>query len=75
MSVIFEKIIKNSIYYIINTINYKNNKLISKWQQRFKSEKHNVFIEEVNKIALIANNHKRIQSIDSTETYAYETKK
>ena len=75
MSVIFEKIIKNSIYYIINTINYKNKKLISKWQQRFKSEKHNVFIEEVNKIALIANNHKRIQSIDSIETYAYETKK
>ena len=28
----------------------KNNKLILKTQQRFKSERHNVFTEEVNKI-------------------------
>ena len=31
----------------------------------------NAFIEEVNKIALSANDNKRIQSIDSIETYAY----
>ena len=30
----------------------KNNKLILKLQQRFKSERHNVFAEEINKIAL-----------------------
>ena len=30
----------------------ENNKLISKIQQRFKTERHNVFTEEINKIAL-----------------------
>ena len=30
----------------------KNNNLISKAQQWFKSERHNVFAEEINKIAL-----------------------
>ena len=48
-----------------------NNKLISKAQQRFRSENHNVFAEEINKIALSSNDDKRIQSIDSLETYAY----
>ena len=60
-----EKIIKNS----------KNSWLILKSQQRFRSEKHNVFIEGVNKIKLIANDDNRTQSIDSTETYAYGTNK
>ena len=30
----------------------KNNKWTLKIQQKFKSERHNVFIEEINKIAL-----------------------
>ena len=34
----------------------KNNKLILKANQRFKSEKHNVFTKEINKIALSSNN-------------------
>ena len=38
---------------------HKNNKLILKSQQRFKSKKHNVFTEAVNKIALSANNDKK----------------
>ena len=46
----------------------KNNKLILKSHQSFRSEKRNVFTEEVNKIA---NHDKIIQSIDSIETYAY----
>ena len=33
----------------------KNNKIILKIQQRFKSERHNVFTEEIKKIALISN--------------------
>ena len=51
----------------------KINKLILKPQQRFRSNKHNVFTEEVNKIALSANNDKRIQSANSIETYLYGT--
>ena len=31
---------------------HKNNKLILKTQQIFRSEEHNVFTEEINKIAL-----------------------
>ena len=42
-----------------------------KIQQRFKSERHNVFTEVINKIALSSNDDKRMQSIDLTETYAY----
>ena len=53
----------------------KNNKSILKIQQRFKSERHNVFIEEINKIALSSNDDKRMQSIDSIEIYAYGTSK
>ena len=57
----------------------KNNKLILKMQQRFKSKRHNVFTKEINKNALSSNDDKRMQSIDdkrmqsidSTETYAF----
>ena len=53
----------------------KYNKLILKTRQRFKSERHNVFTEEINKIALSSNYDKRMQSIDSTESYAYRMNK
>ena len=43
----------------------KNNKLILKRQQRFKSERHNAFTEEINKIVLSSNDDKRMQSISS----------
>ena len=45
------------------------NKSILKTQQRFKSEKHNIFTHEVNKIDLSSNNDKRTQSIYSIEKY------
>ena len=51
------------------------NKSILKTQQRFKSERHNVFTEDINKMALSSNDDKRMQSIDSIETYAYVTSK
>ena len=41
----------------------KNNKVILKTQQRFKIERHNIFTEEVNKIALSSYDDKRMQSI------------
>ena len=49
----------------------KSNKLISKAQQRLWSEKHNCFTEEINNISLSSNDDKRIQSINSIETYAH----
>ena len=50
--------------------------MILKTQQRFKSERHNVFTEKkINKIALSSGNDKRMQSIDSIETYACGTSK
>ena len=37
---------------------YENNKLVLKTQQRFRSEKHSVFTEEINKIPLSSNDDK-----------------
>ena len=48
----------------------KNNELILKLQQRFTTEKHNVFTEDC-----IECDDKRIHSVDSIETYAYGTSK
>ena len=53
----------------------KNNGLILKSEQRFRSVKHNVFTEVVNKIALSTNDDKRIPSVNSIDTYAYGTSK
>ena len=46
-----------------------------KTQQRFKSQNHNVFAEDISIIALSLNDDKRIQSIVLIETYAYGTSK
>ena len=51
----------------------KNNKSILKIQQRFKSERYNVFTEEIDKIVFSSNDVKRMHSIDSIETYACGT--
>ena len=42
-----------------------------KTQQRFINERHNVFIDEINKIRLSSNDVERILSFDSIERYAY----
>ena len=46
-----------------------NNKIILKSQQRFKSDYHEVYTEEVNKIALSSNDDKRLQMCDKITTY------
>ena len=53
----------------------KNNRSTIKSQQRFGSNKHNVFTEDVIKTSLTDNDNKRIQSIDPVETYAYRMRK
>ena len=50
-----------------------NNKNVYRSQQRFKSYNHDVYTEEVNKIALSSNDDKRIQTFDGVNTYPYET--
>ena len=44
-----------------------------KTQKIFKSKRHNIFTEEVSKVALSSNGHKIMQSIDLIGSYAYGT--
>ena len=57
--------------------NYKdslfNDKIILRSQHRFRSDHHNVYTEEINKIALSSNYDKRIQTFDKVATYPYGT--
>ena len=53
----------------------KNNKSISKIQQRFKTEMYNFFNAEIDKVGLSSNDDKRVQSNNFIETYAYGTSK
>ena len=64
--------------YVYNyNYNYKNcllnNKIILKSQQRYKSNHHKVYTEEINKIALSSNDDKRLQTSDRIKTYPYGT--
>ena len=58
--------------------NYKdcllNDKIVLKSQQRFKSERHNVYTENVNKIALSSTDDKRLSTFDKITTYPYGCK-
>ena len=57
--------------------NYKDctvdNKTILKLQQRFQSDYHNLYTEQINKTALRSNDGKRLQTFDKTTTYPYGT--
>ena len=50
-----------------------NNKTIMRLQLRFKSDHHNVYTEEVNKIALNSSDNKRLQTFDRITTCPYGT--
>ena len=50
-----------------------NNKNVYRSQERFKSYNHDVYTEEVNKIALSSNDDKRLQTFDRIITYPYGT--
>ena len=50
-----------------------NNKNVYRSQQRFKNYNHDVYTEEVNKIALSSNDDKRLQTFDRITTYPYGT--
>ena len=48
-----------------------NNEIILKLQQRFKSERHDVYTKEINKIVQSSNDHKRLQTFDRVTSYPY----
>ena len=48
-----------------------NNQVILKSKQRFKSERDDVYTEEINKIALSSNDDKRLQTFDRITSYPY----
>ena len=50
-----------------------NDKVLLKSQQRFKSEKHDLYTENVNKIALSNNDDKRSPTFDKITTCPYGT--
>ena len=66
--VIKRKILFNDYKYCL-----LNNEIILKSQQRFNSEKHDVYAEEVNKIALSSNDDKRLQTFDRITSYPFGT--
>ena len=48
-----------------------NDRIILQSQQSFKSDYHNVFTEQTNKIALSSNDDKRLQTFDKITAYPY----
>ena len=71
----YKKILKD-ISYFKDSLKEKEKEFIRNWltlktQQRFKIERHNVFTKERNGIAISSNDEKRLQSIDSIETYGH----
>ena len=50
-----------------------NNKVTLKSKQIFKSEAHNAYTEEVNKVALSSDDDKRLQTYYRITSYSYGT--
>ena len=51
--------------------NYKD--CLFNYKQKFKNDYHNVYNEQINKIALSNDNDKRLQTFDKITTYPYGT--
>ena len=66
-------VIKREIMFENVTDCLSNNKIILKSRQRFKSDQHKVYTEEVNKVALSVNDDKRLQTYDKITTYPHGT--
>ena len=66
-------VIKRELMFKNYTDSLFNNEIMLKLQQRFKSDHHKVYTEEVNKIALSSNDDKRLQTFDKITTYPYGT--
>ena len=56
--------LKSKKFNVVSLREFAKNKLILKTKQRFKSERHNLFTEVINKITLNSNDDKRIESVN-----------
>ena len=66
-------LIKRQFMFENYTDYFFNGKIILKSQQVFRSDHHNVYAVEINKIALSSNDDKRFQTFDKVTTYPYGT--
>ena len=66
-------VIKRELMFENYTDCLRNNKIILKSLQRFKSDHQKVYAKVVNKIALSSNDDKRLQTHDKITTYPYGT--
>ena len=77
MKTFVEPTTKTGIFNKIMFEDYKdslfNSNIILRSQLRFKSDLHIVYKEEINKIAIRSNDHKRLQTHDRITTYPYGT--
>ena len=64
-------VLKNKDFSLVIINFLLNNKIILKSQQRFKSEAHDVYTENINKIALSINDERRLQTSDRISRYPY----
>ena len=66
-------VIQRRLMYDNFTDCFFNNKIILKSQRRFKSDYHEVYTDEVNKITLSSNDDKILQTLDRVTTYLHGT--
>ena len=66
-------VIKQELMFENHTDCSRNDKIILKSQQRFKSDHHKVYTEELNKTTLSSNDDKRLQTHDKITKYSYGT--
>ena len=63
------------IIQILKFNNYKNcllnNEMMLKSKQRFRSETHNAYVEEINKVALNSTDGERLQTFDKNTSYPH----
>ena len=64
-----KSVIKRGLMLKNYTDSLLNNKILLKSQQRFKSDYHNVYPQQINRTALSSNDEKRLQASDKTAAY------
>ena len=66
-------VIKNDLKFDDYKDSVLRKKIILRSQQRFKSDHHNVFTEEINQVTIRSNDDKKIQDFDGITTHVYGT--